>query len=117
MTKQFYWNVFYCNPNSGFVEPYNIFDHVGWRRDVVELCSGNLRKRDFCEALRRITIRYFWAKQEWEVLVCGWPRSEYNSSCKMDAYDQLKINSEHLCEYIWRWRKEIAKLCDSGIKV
>lgn len=110
MTKQFHWCVFVYNSAADRIEPYNIFSHPGWRRDVIELCNSKLRKRDFCEALRRITLTHFWSKCEWEVVVRGWLESISDTGCKMDVYDQLKVNAEHLCEYVWRWRKEIAKL-------
>ena len=96
------WNVYYHNPNSDSINIINVFDHAGFRKDVVEALGKCREKTDFEDVVRKSHMYHFWSKCEWEVLVTAW--SGGDAETKIDVYDQIWNNREIFIDYLWRFR-------------
>lgn len=95
------WNVLAEDINRKEVVSHNIFDHVGFVKDLVEDLK-NLEKNEkvenfrvaFTERIKSNLMYYYESKAEWEVVVTSWP--PYTSLEEVD-----KANNE-----IERYEKE-----------
>lgn len=112
------WNVLVGDFNSGTIKIHNVFDHWSLMEDLGKTMrrlnrnkelSEDEKKAQFLEELRRDMMYYYWSKCEWEVIVSHWPQSERCKDEKIDVYDQVRMNWDLFCEYVWEHRKEIAK--------
>jgi hypothetical protein len=120
------WNVFRYNINAKKIEPYNVFTHGSFLKDVLNLPKD---KYEFKEQLRRHVQYYFWSKCEMEVVITSWPvyinHDEYKRieqeglertsqskpiyclniaptvGSKIDIYEQLMLNWDMFVEYTW----------------
>jgi hypothetical protein len=130
------WNVFYENVNSRQIEEFNIFKHGSFAKDVEKLLKQGLSKKNFAEKLKKTVQYYFWSKAEYEVIVTSWPvyidaeeldriNAEYeehnekwgcypyvvkidpNVGRKIDIYQQVMLNFNVFCDYVWNYKEEI----------
>ena len=104
------WWVWYFNFNAKKIEKINVFDHGSFLND----CKKNARKHKddkylFAETLKRDAMYWFWAKCEWEVIICGFPPCYDNVREKIDVYDQLAANWDAFCNYVWSHAVELRR--------
>lgn len=128
------WNVFYNDVNARKIVQFNIFRHSGFAKDVEELLESDASIADFMEKLRQILSYYFRGKCEYEQTVCSWPvyidgeelmrannkYENYNIKYghhpykiniepdvgeKYSIYDQVMLNFEVFCDYVWAHKK------------
>lgn len=106
------WNVYIGNFQNS-ADKYNIFNH--WR--FFEDCQRNYKKNKddkdvFLKQLRRDLMYYFWSKTEWEVVITHWPphrddEERFNKeSIKVDVFDQVRLNWDVFCDYVWSHKDE-----------
>lgn len=95
------WYVYRHYWNSNKIEPYNIFNHGGFMKDVKEYLKSCSDKVDFADRLRSSLMYYYWSKCEWEVLVSPWVESKHRHGLKVDVYDQVKLNWDKFVDYVW----------------
>lgn len=99
------WNVIRYNMNVRKIEPFNIFDHYSFRKDVEKLLDKtNILREDFEEKLRKEVMYYFWAKAEHEVLIRAWCGGNGDEEVKIDIYEQVMWNWDRFVEYMWKKR-------------
>ena len=102
------WKVLVTGFNDKEIREYNVFDHFRFLDD----CKKNARKNSkdydkFCDQLRKDLMYYFWSKCEWEIVVTDWPRGE--NSIKIDVWDQVRLNWDHFCDYVWSHGAELRR--------
>lgn len=100
------WNVYRHNFNSNKVEAVNIFNHWKFDEEVrTDLCR-RMNKTDFAVKLRRNLMYWFWSKYEHEVIISSWPYTN-DAAVKIDVYQQVMLNFDVFCDYVWSFRKEV----------
>lgn len=100
------WNVYFGDWNGQKIKTYNIFDH----RSFIEDCQKNYKqnrgnRESFFEKMRTDLMYYYWSKCEWEVIISYWPSCD-GSEIKIDVYDQIRLNWDRFCEYVWANKEE-----------
>ena len=129
------WNVMRYNINTNKIETYNIFKHSSLTKEVEELLQEKFSKEQFSEKLRRIVQYYFWSKSEHEIVITSWPpyidqqgfnvlkfehenyyeayghypkriQVDLNVNKKIDIYDQVMLNWDIFCDYVWTFQQE-----------
>ena len=103
------WNVYYYNSNRERMETYNIFNHYGFVKYVIEHLKKIKNKDDFALKLKSELMYYFWSKAEWEIIISSWPNRD-NDELKIDVFDQVMLNWEAFVDYCWSNKKKILKL-------
>lgn len=63
------WNVYIHSFNQNKIEPYNIFDHYSFVKDVKDAIKKLYNKEEFADKLKRELRYYFWSKCEWELII------------------------------------------------
>lgn len=125
-------------PDEG-IQKYNIFDHWRFRDDVVKLVKKYVKLRigkgpeaeqaeadnraAFLEGVRRELMYYFWSKCEWEIVLTHWPPAvgpdrntpdawdRFNrESRKIDVYEQVLMNWDAFCDYLWSHKRMLREL-------
>lgn len=105
------WYVWLFDFNNKKIVPFNIFSHTGFLKD----CQAALRKfgrdrKEFEERVLQLLIYYFWSKCEYEVIVSGCPPTKDGKEAKkIDAYDQVLVNSAPFLEYLWNHKDELKR--------
>lgn len=100
------WNVWWHSFNSKEIKTYNVFDHWGFMEDLKKNYKKNKKNKDaFLEKLRTDVMYWYWSKCEWEIVLAPWVGKA--DEIKIDVYDQLKINWDKFCEYVWENRGEL----------
>lgn len=99
------WYVFYHNFNGRRIEKYNIFNHGGFRKAVVEHLKTYVNRDYFAEALRMSLMYYFWSKSEWELVLYPWCGGKNVEPVKIDVYDQVMLNWNVFVDYVWSKKK------------
>ena len=100
------WNVIRYNMNTKKIEPFNIFDHCNFRKDLEKLLNEtNISKEGFEEKLRKEVMYYFWAKAEYEVLIRSWCGGNGDEEVKIDIYEQVRWNWDKFVDYVWNHSK------------
>lgn len=100
------WNVYRHNFGSGKIEATNIFNHWKFDEDVQTDLRKCRNRNEFAERLRKNLMYYFWSKCEHEVIISSWPYTDAAAE-KVDVYQQVMMNFEIFCEYVWSYRKEV----------
>lgn len=96
------WNVLVEDFNKHTIELRNVFElSVRFNRELEALRQKEcVSYEDFSADLRHATMRAFWSKCEYEVLVCPWPyHPDQNAERKIDVYDQLNLNWDAFVSY------------------
>lgn len=102
------WNVYYHNFNAQKIEAFNVFDHGRFLEDCRKAILKNKEDREaFLEEVRKDLMYYYWSKAEWEILLGGLITREDERPLKIDVYDQLRLNWEPFCDYLWSHRAEL----------
>ena len=105
------WNVYYYNSNRERIETYNIFNHYGFVKYVIEPLKKIKNKDDFALKLKSELMYYFWSKAEWEIIISPWPNKvKDKDELKIDVFDQVMLNWEAFVDYCWSNKKKILKL-------
>lgn len=103
------WKVFCRDFHSREIILFNIFEHVGFRRDFRGLVrTYNEDQKGFSEELRLVLMHYFWCKTEYEVVVYPYPcNPEQDQPRLVDAFWQINCNWAAFADYVWEHRKEV----------
>lgn len=107
------WNVFNENFNRKEIEVINVFEHTSFYEDCKKAARKYKDDREkFLDEVRRSLMYYYWSKCEWEIILTSWPPPregrEFRDK-KVDVFEQIRINWDIFCEYIWNNRKEFLK--------
>ena len=105
--RPFEWKVLYEHFNRKEIMFMNVFEHGGFKAELLELLSEHKNKSDFEIALRDVLRYYFWSKCEYEVVVSCWPPNEKGPRVKIDVYEQLMSNYYVFIDYIWQHKDNI----------
>lgn len=99
------WSVYVGDFNGKRIETDNIFDHCAFDADCRKNYKKNKENKEaFLEQLRRDLMYYFWSKCEWEVVIQSWPAG--HGEKKIDVYDQVMLNWNIFCDYVWSHKDE-----------
>lgn len=101
------WNVWVSSPNLRAITVHNVFDHRRFYEDLQKAARKykDSQRGEFEEVLRRYLMYYYWSKCEWEIILDHWPNRENSyREMKVDVYDQIKLNWEPFCDYVWERR-------------
>lgn len=102
------WNVYYEDFNKREIKTFNIFDHLKVVEDIEEANKKyHQDKENFLECLRRTCMYHFWSKCEWEIILSGWPPVDNFKDEKISVYDQLNLNWDVFCNFVWENRSKI----------
>lgn len=102
------WYVFRYNINKKNIEAFNIFEHYGFRDDLIGAIKEYDNKEEFLKYLKSSLMHFFWTKYEWEILICPYSSSIEDYECeKVDVYDQVMNNWDIFSEYVWKNKKEL----------
>ena len=104
------WWVWYFNFNAKRIEKYNVFAHGGFLDDckkIARKCKDD--KYIFAETLRRSAMYFFWAKCEWEIVICGFPPAWDGVRDKIDVFAQLTANWDAFVDYVWDHAAELRR--------
>ena len=94
------------NINKRKIEVYNIFNHGGFREDIIRATKEYENKEEFLKYLQSSLMHYFWSKSEWEVIVTPWVGGDIDKdSEKIDVYKQVMNNWEIFSDYVWNNKK------------
>lgn len=97
------WNVYYYNINSHRIMPFNVFNHVRFKNEVLAIKNKTKNYEEFTEEIRKILLYYFWSKSEYEVIIAPWCGGNNKEAIKVDIYSQVIMNWEHFINYIWEF--------------
>ena len=124
------WNVYIHNINSKKIEIFNIFEHIGFTKDVEKHLKEIKDKDEFAEALKGELFYYFYGKCEYEVNISSFPnwitieksdklnkeRNSYKekyghdpkflwvdleTEIKVDVRNQVMLNFDIFLDYVW----------------
>ena len=93
------WNVWRDELNTNKIRPFNVFNHCGFRRAVLDIFNKRLHMDEFEEMINKKAMYYFWYKAEYEVTIGGLFKRGANT--KIDIYSQLKLNWDRFIDYLW----------------
>lgn len=122
------WYVYKTSHDGKYIEKYNIFDHERFCADIIKTFK-KIKKRQFCEDIKKTLMYYFCDKSEYELKVTPWvariDKAESNKpddrlergvanvveetygiwissqvSRKIDIYDQVMLNFNSFIDYI-----------------
>lgn len=97
------WNVFYHPFDKNKIELYNVFDHPGFRKDVMGAFAKYENKDEFADRVSKDLFHYFGFKCEWETVI-GPFISRHEFCVKVDVYQQIKWNWGRFIDYLWDQR-------------
>ena len=104
------WYAYEHDYNADKIVPFNIFEHGRFYED----CKKNARKNSkdfdsFCDQLRKDVMYYYWSKCEWELVLSPWTSQSEKAAIKIDVYDQIDLNWDIFCEYVWSHAAELRR--------
>ena len=104
------WYAYYYDYNEDKIEPFNVFEHGSFLEDCRKNAKKNSKDYDkFCDQLRKDVMYYFWSKCEWEVVISPWIRNSEKATIKIDVHDQIDLNWDIFCEYVWQHAAELRR--------
>lgn len=97
------WNVFVPDINKRQTKVFNIFNHISYKQEIVELLNrrNDYTLEEFREKVKLSTMYYYWCKCEWKILIAPLIGDFNKESVKIDVYMQLEINWNHYIKYLW----------------
>ena len=104
------WNVYCDDFNERKIRIFNVFNHHGVIEDLKKFVKKYKTKEEFCEHLRTTIMYYYWSKCEWEIVLTSFPERQDYTEEKIDVYDQLMLNWDKFCDYVWDNKSLINKL-------
>lgn len=103
------WKVLVSDFNEKDINEYNVFDHMRFYEDCRKNARKNIHNYDeFCRQLRIDLAYYYWSKFEWEIIISSWP-SYGESETKVDVFDQVMLNWQVFCDYVWAHGAELRR--------
>jgi hypothetical protein len=87
---------------NGKLLPYNVFSNrciIEAMRDLFEM--PELTYASFESELRNMMRWQFWARDEYEFVIYGWPTSPRDKGHKIDVFAQLEANWARFVEYVY----------------
>lgn len=97
------WNVLMWDSNNKKVVNYNVLG----QELIEELHQKIVKKKTITnyeqlkENIKSWCMYYYWSKCEREILISGW-FAEEDEFEKIDAWRQIEMNLDRMCEYIMR---------------
>ena len=112
------WNVYIGDTNGRRIAVYNIFRHGYFLEDLKKAARKykDTEREEFCEQMRKDLMYYYWSKCEWEVIIDHWPHWDTFKDKKVDVYEQVRMNWEPFCEYVWNHRAVLRRREKKGEK-
>lgn len=102
------WNVWVYNSNRKKIEPFNIFNHAGFRNDITTMAAKETDYYKFAESVKVSLMYFFWCRAEWEICLEPWVgRDSDKQNMRIDVYDQVLLNWESFIDYTWDHIEEI----------
>jgi hypothetical protein len=95
------WLVYYHAINEDKITTFNIFDHLGFAKEVEKALHSFKSREEFAKKLRSELFYYFGSKCEWEVIVSPWVGSRNKEGIKVDVYNQVMLNWDAFVDYVW----------------
>ena len=87
---------------NGKLLPYNVFSNRCIDEAIRDLFAvSELTYASFESELRDIMQWQFWARNEYEFVIYGWPTSPHDKGHKIDVYTQLEANWRRFVEYVY----------------
>ena len=110
-TRGLVWNVYVGDFNCGTIETHNIFAHYRFMDDLIKNARKhrNSERAEFEEQMRRDLQYYYWSKCEWEVVIDHWPPRDRAKAIKVDVYDQIRLNWDRFCDYVWEHKADLRR--------
>lgn len=93
------WNVWRNELNTDKIQPFNVFNHCGFRRAVLDIFNNQLCMDEFEEMIDKEAMYYFWCKTKYEIMIGD--LVERGQKTKIDIYSQLKLNWDRFIDYLW----------------
>jgi hypothetical protein len=112
------WNTYISDTNGRVIKNCDIFKHkyfVDGLKKIARSCKDTQRD-EFCERMRKELLYYFWGRVQWEVIIDHWPHWDRFESKKVDVYEQVMMNWEPFCEYVWNHRAVLRRRDKKGEK-
>lgn len=104
------WNVYWEDFNKNQIIVRNVFNlSSSFNTYLKENFKKNNLKEDFCKQLERDLQYCYWSKCEYEIIISSW-LSKDDCEIKIDVYDQIMINWDKFCNYVWENKSLIKKL-------
>ncbi len=104
------WNVYWEDFNRNQIVVRNVFNlSVSFNNYLKDNLKKNKLKKDFCKQLERDLQYCYWSKCEHEIIISSWP-SRDDCKIKVDVYDQIMLNWDKFCDYVWKNKSLIKKL-------
>ena len=101
------WNVYVSDFNSRKMVPHNVFNHAALMDDCRKNYRKNANDREaFFAKMKTDLMYYYWSKCEWEIVLSHWPPHKDDPDTKIDAFDQIELNWDRFCDYVWEHRTE-----------
>ena len=92
------WYVYRHDTNKGVIYKYNVLQP--WIiKEIKERMERTTTLSDFKEILERVLRYHYWSKCEHEIIIKEWTGKP--SEIKIDVFDQLLLNWEVFCRYVW----------------
>lgn len=97
------WLVYYFDVNRQEIATYNA---LACETDIKKILKKSTTKAGFAEALRKEMMYRYWSKAEWEIIIGPWcGGNAEHSACKIDIYDQLRLNWDKVVDYCWSFKR------------
>lgn len=96
------WNIYWFDPNEKKFKTRNVFRlSSSFNKDFEKLKENSslMTKQEFSEELAKITRYHYWARCEYELLLCDVPSEQVET--KIDVFHQLSANWERFVDYVW----------------
>ena len=102
--KKLEWNVLVADFNSKKIMNYNVLDdelikelhkEIVKKKTIINYEQLKAKVRSWC-------IYYYWSKVEWEISVGDLFAKYPDQFEKIDAFRQIEMNLDRMCEYIMR---------------
>lgn len=102
MAKALTWNVYCFDVNAKKFKVRNVFNlSTRFNKDFENLKTKalSMTKQEFSDELMLIARYTYWARCEYELLLCDFPSE--SEKTKIDIFHQLVTNWERFVDYVW----------------
>lgn len=103
------WNVYFDDFTRGKIVVRDVFNlSSSFLKGCYCNYKENKNNRDaFIERLRKDVMYSYWSKCEYEIVLQHWPPLRDPDGTKVDIYDQVMLNWDRFCDYVWENRHEL----------
>jgi coproporphyrinogen III oxidase len=98
------WNVLIADFSTNKIKYYNVLND-----ELIQILHKEIVKKktitnyeQLKERIKRWCMYYYWSKREWEIGVGGIGAKYPDEYEKIDAWRQIEMNFDRMCEYIIR---------------